>query len=162
MASDEEILGKFWKALESERTAMLGLAGADDYQPMTAVIEDEDDAGGPVWFFTSKDTDLAKNLGDAGDAAIQFASKGHDIFATMRGRLLVDNDRAVIDRLWSPFIAAWYEGGKSDPKPLLLRFEPRHAHIWLNENSMFAGVKMLLGKDPKKDYKDKVADVRLQ
>ncbi len=31
----------------------------------------------------------------------------------------------------------------------------------LNENSLFAGVKMLLGADPKKDFADKVADVNL-
>ena len=77
------------------------------------------------------------------------------------GRLAPDNDRATIDRLWSPFAAAWYEEGKDDPKLQLLRFEPAEAQIWLNENSAFAGVKMLLGIDPKKDYQDKVAEVEL-
>ena len=29
----------------------------------------------------------------------------------------------MIDRLWNPFVAAWFEG-KDDPKLQLLRFDP--------------------------------------
>ena len=72
-----------------------------------------------------------------------------------------DNDRATIDRLWNPFVAAWFEGGKDDPKLQLIRFDPEAAQIWLNDNSLFAGVKMLFGADPKQEYKDKVAEVDL-
>jgi hypothetical protein len=31
----------------------------------------------------------------------------------------------------------------------------------LNENNLWAAVKLLLGRDPKQSYKDKVGDVRL-
>jgi general stress protein 26 len=156
--SDKDIKEKFWKALKSDRTVMLGLAGEDDSQPMTALVKGEE---GPIWIFTSKETDLAGALGSASQAVIQFAAKGHDLFANVQGRITADNNRAMIDELWSPFIAAWFEGGKDDPKLQLLRFDPEHAHIWLNENSVFAGIKLLLGSDPKKDYKDKVADIRM-
>lgn len=83
------------------------------------------------------------------------------MFASVKGRLAPDNDPAMIERLWNPFAAAWYEGGKDDPKLQLIRFDPKDGQIWLNENSAFAGVKMLLGIDPKKDYQDKVAEVDL-
>ena len=68
----------------------------------------------------------------------------------------------MIDRLWNRFVAVWYEGGKDDPKLVLLRFDAEHAEIWLNESSVFTGIKLLLGSDPKKDYKDKVATVSLR
>jgi len=162
MLSEREIETRFWKALKSDRTVMLGLSTPEggDSQPMTALIED--DEAGPIWFFTSKDTDLVRTLGEGSDAAIQFASKGHDLFATLRGDLVPHNDRATVDRLWNPFVAAWYEGGKTDPKLQLLRFDAEHAHVWLNESSLFSGVKLLLGRDPKKEYKDKVADIDLE
>jgi hypothetical protein len=60
--------------------------------------------------------------------------------------------------LWNPWVAAWYQG-KDDPKLTLLRFDPDHAEVWLDENSLFAGVRLLLGRDPKQDYKDKVAEI---
>ena len=59
-------------------------------------------------------------------------------------------------------MAAWYEGGKDDPKLALLRMDPQQAEIWIDASSLVAGIKMLLGADPKKDYTDKVAKVNLR
>ena len=57
--SDAELEADFWKALKNDRTVMLGLSTERDphLRPMTALIEAE--AGGPVWFFTAIDTELA-------------------------------------------------------------------------------------------------------
>lgn len=162
MPSPAELEADFWKALKSDMTVMLGLVGVEDghAQPMTAQIGDREGRG-PIWFFTSKETDLVRALGAGAAATLQFAAKGHQLFASLDGRLAPDDDRATIDRLWNRFVAAWFEGGKDDPKLQLIRFDPASAQIWLNENSLFAGVKMLLGVDPKQDYKDKVAEVDL-
>jgi general stress protein 26 len=143
-------------------TMMLGLADVEEghTQPMTAQL-DGDKHGGPIWFFTAKDTDLVKAMGQRHRAVAQFVSKGHDLFASLHGQLILDNDRATLDRLWNRFVAAWFKGGKDDPNLQLIRLEPERAQIWLNENNLFAGVKILLGSDPKKDYKDKVAEVNL-
>lgn len=161
MTDKTELETKFWKALDSDRTLMLGLAGVEEghSQPMTAQTDD-DVRGGKIWFFTSKDTDLADAMGARHRAVGHFSSKGHDLFATLHGDLVVDNDRATIDRLWNKWVAAWFEGGKDDPKLQLLRLDIDEVQIWLNENSLFAGVKMLLGSDPKADYADKTGQVR--
>lgn len=160
MATAEELQAKFWKALHSDRTMMLGLDGVEDghARPMTAQAEGDQ---GPIWFFASTDNDLVTNLAKGHRAIATFAAKDHDLFATIHGELALDHDRPTIDRLWNPFVAAWYEGGKDDPKLALLRLDPDKAEIWLNESSIFAGLKMLLGRDPKADYADKVATVTL-
>ena len=74
----------------------------------------------------------------------------------------IDNDRAVIDRLWNRVrrrLVRRRQGrsqaraaapGCRTRRDLAQRIEP------------VAGVKMLLGVDPKKDYKDKVANVDLR
>jgi general stress protein 26 len=153
-----ELQQAFWKGIEKDRTVMLGCDGVYP-RPMTALIED---GRGPVWFFTSADNDLAEAVsrGDKG-AFLVFAAKDHDLFATASGNLAMDNDRAVIDRLWNPWIAAWFEGGKDDPTLRLLRFDPGNAEIWRNANSLWAGIKMLVGINPQKDYQDDVAVVPL-
>lgn len=162
MATPQELRDKFWKSLDSDRTIFLGLDGVDDghAQPMTA-LRDTDKDGGPIWFFTTKDNGLVQSLTEGHRAMAHFVSKGHDLWATLHGDLALDHDRKVVDRLWNPFIAAWYPGGKDDPSLQLLRLDAERAQIWLNENSLFAGVKMLLGADPKSDYQDKVAEVSL-
>jgi general stress protein 26 len=165
MPTPAEIEAKFWKALKSDMTMMIGLDGSTIIpRPMTAQLEG--DAEGPIWFFTAKDTELVLGLSSAGKATATkatatFVSKGHDLFATVQGKLRVDNDRAVIDRLWNRFVEAWFEGGKDDPKLTLLRFDPGQAEIWLDASSVVSGIKMLLGYDPKEEYKDNVAKVDL-
>ena len=72
-----------------------------------------------------------KNLEEGQQGHRHFVSKKHDIFATLHGRLILDTDRATLDRLWNPFVAAWFEKGKEDPKLALLRFDPAKAEIWL-------------------------------
>ena len=160
MPTPHELETKFWHALKYDMTVMLGLDGVEDghARPMTAQIEGE---RGPIWFFTSRDNALVRQLAPGMRAIATFASKGHDLFATIQGSLRVDNDRAIIDMLWNRFVAAWYEGGKDDPKLVLLRFDAEHAEIWLNEQSVFTGIQLLLGRDPKQHYQDKVATVDL-
>jgi general stress protein 26 len=110
MATPEELEQRFWKALKSDMTMMLGLDGVEDghARPMTAQFEGE---RGPIWFFTSKDNGIVEGLPKGDRAIATFVSKGHDLYATVHGSLAVDNDRAVIDRLWNPFAAAWFEHG---------------------------------------------------
>ncbi len=156
MPTPQELENEFWDALKSDRTVMLGLDGGD-FLPMTAMIDGDDHS--VIWFFTAKDNRLAK-AGDGREATINLAAKGHDVFACVKGVLSTSNDQEVIERLWNPFIAAWYEG-KNDPKLALLRFVPRHAEIWENASSLLAGIKIMLGVDPKEDYADKVAEVSL-
>ena len=161
MPTPQELEAKFWKALASDRTMMLGLDGIEDghTRPMTAQFEHD---RGPIWFFTSTDNALVKALRHGERAIATFASKGHDLFATVHGSLKLDTDPAVVERLWNRFIAAWFEGGKTDPKLALLRLDAERAEIWGDASSLLAGVKMLMGIDPKKEYKDKVADVPLR
>jgi general stress protein 26 len=161
MPTSKEIETKFWKALESDMTMMLGLVGVDEghTRPMTAQVNGHK---GPIWFFGSKDSDLVKNIKKNSKAVSTFVSKGHDLFATVHGTVSVDNDRKMIDKLWNPFVAAWYEGGKDDPKLALICFEPSRAQVWLDGSSLLAGIKMLFGADPKETYKDNVAELKLK
>jgi general stress protein 26 len=164
MATPQELEAKFWKALKSDMVMMLGLDGVEDghARPMTAQLEPTQNA---IWFFTAADHAIVQNLDEragANRAIATFTSKGHDLFATLHGSLHVDDNRAVLDRLWNRVIAAWYPGGKTDPKLVLLRLDPERAEIWLNESSIFTGIKLLLGSDPKQDYKENVATIPLR
>lgn len=95
MATNSEIEEKFWKALKSDMTLMLGLSGVEEghAQPMTAQLDGDNRSS--IWFFTAKDTDLVEAIGARHEAVAHFADKGHDLFATLQGDLVLDNDPAV-------------------------------------------------------------------
>ena len=166
MTNEAEIKAKFWKALKSDRTMFLGLADGEDghARPMTAQVDDEgsdgDEHRGPIWFFTSTDNSLYQQITTEARATALFVSKDHDVWASVHGSLSTTQDRATIDRLWNRFVAAWYDG-KDDPKIALIRLDAESAEIWIDASSIVAGIKMLIGIDPKEDYKDKVAEVTL-
>ena len=158
--TNQKLEEKLWKALKSDRTVMLGLDGVEDghSRPMTAMVEGE---RGPVWFFTSKANAVVENLSQSHRAIAAFSAKGHDLFASIHGNLTAVHDRQVLDRLWNPFVAAWYES-KDDPKLVLLRFDAENAEVWLSESGLLAGVKMMFGANPKEEYKDNVGKVDLR
>ena len=124
---------------KDDRIVMLALAGVEEghSQPMTAQMLHEEDVRGPIWFFTSKETDLVRNMGDAHRAAAALFRQGSRPVCVLHGELSLDNDRAIIDKLWNKFVAAWFEGGKDDPKLQLVRLDPDRAQVWLNENSLW-------------------------
>ena len=84
------------------------------------------------------------------------------MFASLRGTLEIVNDRATIDRLWSPIVAEWYEG-KDDPKLALVRFNIENAKIWKSDAEGFLkpALNKLLGGKLEAGMKEKVAEVSL-
>ena len=159
MTDDAKIEARFWKALASERVVMLGVDGVEDgfARPMIVQIGQE---RSPLWFFTSSENHIVAALAQGRRAIATFAAKG-ELYASMQGSLSLSQDRAMIDKLWNPQVAAWYEKGKDDPKLRLLRFDAERAEIWLDGSSFVAGIKSLLGVDPKVDDKDKQASIAL-
>ena len=151
-----ELKRKFWKELDRSPFMMLGLQGVEDSRtrPMTAKVDIPDGAdpedGGQIYFFGSKSEHLVLGLASHHRAVATFASKDHDLFAHVHGTLVIDNDRAVIDRLWGPSVASWYEKGKDDPDLVLLRFDTEQADIWeADPGAMFkAAMIKLAGRDP--------------
>ncbi len=126
----------FWKELQADRTLMLGLEGVDDdrTRPMTAQVDLTDgadkDNGGPIYFFAAKDEGIGQDLKSGARAVATFVAKGHGLFASIHGTLSPSNDKAVIDRLWNPFVDAWYKDGKDDPNLLLIKFSATRAEVW--------------------------------
>ena len=170
-APEVELKRLFWKELGSSPFMMLGLQGVEDSRtrPMTAQVDvpeggDKED-GGQLYFFASRSEHLVQGMGQSHDAVATYASKGHDLFADVHGTLALDDDRAVIERLWNPIIASWYKDGKDDPDLALVRFDTDSATIWKAETGATlkaAALKALFDIDPGKEHdKDNRAEVKL-
>ena len=158
---EERLRESFWEALDDSPFVMLGLQGVDDSRtrPMTAQVDsaNSDDAG-TIYFFSARSESLVQGVGQGHRAVATFASKDHKVFAHIHGDLVLDQDRAVIDRLWNPFIASWYKDGKEDPDLALLRFDAEQADVWEAHSGATlkaAALKMLFNVDPGKEHQRK-------
>ena len=120
---------RLWDEIDKKGVGMLGLVGANDhFQPMTAFVER---GTGSLWFFTRRDTDLAREIGQGGQA--MFVYQRDDIQACIGGRLSLEHDRARMERYWNAVVAAWYPDGKDDPQLTLLRLDADDAQVWITE-----------------------------
>lgn len=128
--TNAEIQDRLWKAVEDHHTGMLGLThDSHHFQPMTAFVEKDTNT---LWFFTRKDTDLARSVeGGANDAAFIFLDR--KVQACIDGRIALSHDQARIDRYWNAHVAAWYPDGKDDPMLTLLRLDVSEAAVWITE-----------------------------
>ncbi|MEO8176513.1 MAG: pyridoxamine 5'-phosphate oxidase family protein [Sphingomicrobium sp.] len=162
-SKQDELADKFWKELGSSPFVMLGLAGVDDRftRPMTAQVDGDGDGDGEdgarqIWFFAAKSEDLVKGLAKSSRAIATFAAKGHGLFASIHGKLVLDHDRAVIERLWNPMIASWYKDGKDDPDLALIRFDADRADVWEAHlgSTLKAALIRMIGRDPGKQHQD--------
>ena len=85
MTDTHDLERKFSKAIDHDRTVMLGITGVAP-RPMTALAEDDK---APLWFFTASGTDLAESLRGSMEARnirapLRFAaalSDGQTVFA---------------------------------------------------------------------------------
>lgn len=140
MADDQNIFATFREKLDASPFVMIGLDETPDHsEPMTAQLDDGD--ARTLWFFMGRDNRLAMG----GPAMAQFVAKGHDFFACVHGTLTADHDRAMIDRLWSKQVEAWFPEGKEDPNLLLMRLSLDSGEFWESDISMSGRLKMLFG-----------------
>ncbi|TAG29937.1 MAG: hypothetical protein EAZ40_02035 [Rhodobacterales bacterium] len=111
-----------FEVLDGVRAGMLGLlGGGDGLQPMTHFPDAE---AGVIWFISSTETDLVQSLGLGEDAQYVVISTDHDAHVSLRGKLYHVQDSTKLDALWGPFVSAWFEGGRADPRVALLRLDP--------------------------------------
>ena len=152
----DDIKQQFWKALADSPYVMLGATGEREHHiPMNAQLDK--DANSACWVFTATDNRLAAG----GPAMAQFAAKGHELFACISGTLVRENNRAVLDKLWNNSIAAWYPGGKDDPKLVLLRFDLDDAEIWTADPGVKGMFKLATGMTMKDGDLGKHTEVAL-
>lgn len=152
--SDAELRDLLWDELKGHTFAFVGrVADASGDVPMTLYAVPE--SRNSVRIFTKQSNDIAKG----GTAMARIISRKQDFFARLDGLLAEETDERLIDRLWSPQIAAWYEQGRDDPELCVMRLEIGAAEIWVGEMSPLSVAKMLLGKNVEADMEGKHATV---
>lgn len=144
MTNANKIIAEFWEKLDDSPFVMLGLPEQNAHSmPMSAVFDD--DIPNTLFFYTSTDNRAVQALPQTSKAMVQYASKGHDFFACLSGRLSTTNDRDLIDKFWSNPVEAWYENGKDDPKLVMLRMDLEDAEMWEAGADFIGMFKMLTG-----------------
>ncbi|MEM8579441.1 MAG: pyridoxamine 5'-phosphate oxidase family protein [Pseudomonadota bacterium] len=127
-----ELKDEFWDRLEDISAGMLSTLAAPA-RPMAHIVRDDDE--GLLWFITAKGTDIAEAAAQGSAATHMVACPKGKLFATVEGTLSGVDDAKVLDDIWSPTAAAWFEDGREDEAICLVKFTPRTAEVWLTDGS---------------------------
>lgn len=124
---------QLWEEIEGVHAGMLGLVGSEMHmQPMAPFVDRQTHT---IWFFTKTDSELVTALRPGSRAHFCVVGKKHDYHACLSGRLVETKDPAKIDEYWNSVVAAWYEGGKSDPTLTMIALSLDDAEIWASTGS---------------------------
>lgn len=103
----------------------VGEAGRLHAHPMTPQEVADD---GTTWFFISRGSGQAANIGQQKRVNLAFADGSTWLSVAGHGQLV--DDRARVDELWNPVVEAWFPDGKDSPDVALLRVDPDSAEYW--------------------------------
>ena len=144
--STHDLKQHLWDKLTEGPFMMVGqMDPVTHSEPLTAQLDK--DQVDTIFFFIGKDNRLARG----GRVMAQFVSKGQDYFACLSGNASIDNDPAMIEKLWSKPAEAWFLGGPSDPNLALLRFDIDEAELWESDITLTGKLKLLFGGKIKPD-----------
>lgn len=114
--------------LEGMRFAMVATPSSPDgisSRPLTLLEHDD----GTLRFLVSSESSWVAGLEPTFPANAAFADPDHETYVGVSGSATVSKDRALIDRLWNPAAAAFFDG-KDDPAVAVLELTATGGEWW--------------------------------
>ena len=96
-------------------------------RPMAVSQVDED---GAVWFFTKTTSGKVDEVSHYREVNLSFAKPDRNSYLSVTGTAYLNQDKRLIDELWSKMLEAWFPKGKDDPELGLLKVVPEEAEYW--------------------------------
>lgn len=118
--------------IEDIATSMLTTLEADGSLASRPMYALEMDASGAIWFFTDTRSSKVERLSQVN---LAFTDLDDSTYVSLSGHGEIVTDRALIERLWSPFARPWFPDGVDSPTLALLKFVPHSADYWDAPNS---------------------------
>ena len=129
--------------IKSIRFAMFTTIDAQGQLLSRPMTNQEMDAEGNLWFFTSSQTDLWENIAAQPQVNLSFAEPEDSVYVSISGRAERVVDRDKIKEMWSPAVQAWFPAGPDDPHAMLVRVVSDSAEYWdSNASTMVQMYKM--------------------
>ena len=147
--------------IKSIRFAMFTTADDNGHLQSRPMTNQEMDAEGNLWFFTSSETELWQNIAIHPHVNLSFAEPADSVYVSVSGRAERVVDRATIKEMWNPAVQAWFPHGPDDPHAMLVRVVSDSAEYWdSNASTMVQLYKMakavLTGTTPEESEHAKV------
>jgi len=96
-------------------------------RPLTTADVDDD---GNIWFFTNEFSEKVHELSTDNTVNLIYSNSDKNKYLNIRGACVVVINKEKNEKLWHPFLKAWFPHGLDDPKLCLLKVMTEEAFFW--------------------------------
>jgi general stress protein 26 len=127
---------KLWSLIQPLKTGFLVTYtdGHFEARPMHLVQSEFIDK---LYFFSNVHSSKASELQANPNVCLTFGCPKAQTYVSLAGTAVINQDPALIEELWNPFVAAWFPKGKSDPAVGLIEVSITQAELWDSNSNTF-------------------------
>ncbi|GAA4976705.1 pyridoxamine 5'-phosphate oxidase family protein [Actinoplanes utahensis] len=129
-ATDQERRDKVKALVADAKIAMLTTMTEDGKHVSRPMAVQDVEFDGDLWFFTYADSDLVAQIGVHPQVNVAFSDSKHNNWISISGTAAHVQDRAQAERLWNPFLKAWFPAGLETPNLTLVKVNAETAEYW--------------------------------
>jgi general stress protein 26 len=100
------------------------------------VVGDHAAFDGQLWFITDKRSRKVRAITGGATTFLIFEDHDKGAYLHLTGRAEVVEDRARLEKLYTPVQRTWFPDGLDDPHMTLLRFDASQGEYWDQHNGM--------------------------
>lgn len=130
----KEHKAKVWEMISSIKVGMLV---TDDQNELRArpmqIVQDQYD--GTLWFYTDIKSSKVEEIYQDKNICLTFSCPKKKTYVSLSGKAKLNNEQELINKFWSPFVAAWFPEGKDSPNCTLLEIKINHGEHWKTDLS---------------------------
>lgn len=129
--NDKETL---WKLIKPIGTAMMASWNGEfaHARPMHHVNDTFD---GTLLYYTNVTSGKIDEISENPEVCVTYADPDSSTYVSLSGIADFTQDRALIEKYWSPFVAAWFPNGKDDPNIRIMKVHIYLAEYWDSPSS---------------------------
>lgn len=151
--SSPEHKQKIWKMIKDIKVGMLVTLDGEmpRARPMHLVQSDYD---GTLWFYTRRSAEKVFETRQDCDVCLSFSDQEEGVYVSLSGKATLSDDRALIEKYWNPFVAAWFPEGKDDPDVAMMAIKVQFGEHWKAKESKTFQLYEIAKANLKKDTPD--------
>jgi len=133
MYATQESPSVIWPKIERAHIGMFTTRDEHGHLVSHPMTNQQIDHEGVLWFFASDQSSIAHNIALNSEVNVSFVRHDENLYVSVSGHAEEVRDRALIRKMWSPMIGAWFPEGEDDPHICLIKVAVHAAEYWDTE-----------------------------
>lgn len=126
---------KLLNLVEKQKSAMLTTKQNDGLLKSRPMWINQLDQDGTVWFFNNENSCKANEIKEHSQVNLSFKNEKEQKYVSISGKAEIVTDRAIMEKLMTTMVKAWFPEGLDDPNISLIKVNFEKGAYWVTEES---------------------------